>query len=274
MTALRLRDRELTLDRPLIVGILNVTPDSFSDGGRFLDPGDAIEHALVLAAQGADIVDVGGESTRPGAQPVDPRDEIRRVIPVIAAAVGHGVLISVDTRHPDVAREALAVGAHMINDVSGLRDPAMRRVAAEYDVPTVVMHMPVDDPATMQRHAVYDDVVAQVVDFLAASAETARRDGISQIIVDPGLGFGKTTAQNVEIIRHLDRVVDLGYPVLIGASRKRMIGELAGIAEPRNRDAGSLAVHLKAISNGARLVRTHDVAGHKQALDVWNTFGT
>ncbi len=274
MTALRLRDRELTVDRPLIVGILNVTPDSFSDGGRFLDPADAIEHALTLATQGADIVDVGGESTRPGAQPVDPRDEIRRVIPVIAAAVGRGLLISVDTRHPDVAREALAVGAHMINDVSGLRDPAMRRVAAEYDVPTVVMHMPVDDPRRMQRHAVYDDVVSQVVDFLAASAETARRDGISQIIVDPGLGFGKTTAHNVEIIRHLDRVVDLGYPVLIGASRKRMIGELAAIAEPRDRDAGSLAAHLKAISNGARLVRTHDVAGHKQALDVWNAFET
>ena len=270
MEPLRLRDRELALDHPLIVGILNVTPDSFSDGGRFLDPAHAVEHALLLSSEGADIIDVGGESTRPGAQPVDPNDELRRVIPVVSAAVEHGLVVSIDTRHAGVAREAVAVGAHIINDVSGLRDPRMRVVAAEFDVPAVVMHMPVNDPTTMQAHTDYHDVVTDVVRFLQQAATTAISDGISQVILDPGLGFGKTTTHNVELIRRLDELVALGFPVMIGASRKRMIGELAGIAQPRDRDAGSIAAHLTAISNGALLVRVHDVAGHKQAIDTWS----
>ena len=270
MEPLRLRDRELALDHPLIVGILNVTPDSFSDGGRFLDPAHAVEHALLLSSEGADIIDVGGESTRPGAQPVDPNDELRRVIPVVSAAVEHGLVVSIDTRHAGVAREAVGVGAHIINDVSGLRDPRMRVVAAEFDVPAVVMHMPVNDPTTMQAHTDYDDVVIDVVRFLQQAATTAISDGISQVILDPGLGFGKTTTHNVELIRRLDELVELGFPVMIGASRKRMIGELAGIAQPRDRDAGSIAAHLAAISNGALLVRVHDVAGHKQAIDTWS----
>ena len=272
MEPLRLRDRELALDHPLIVGILNVTPDSFSDGGRFLDPAHAVEHALLLSSEGADIIDVGGESTRPGAQPVDPNDELRRVIPVVSAAVEHGLVVSIDTRHAGVAREAVAVGAHIINDVSGLRDPRMREVAAEFGVPAVVMHMPVNDPTTIQAHTDYDDVVTDVVRFLQQAATTAISDGISQVILDPGLGFGKTTAHNVELIRRLDELVALGFPVMIGASRKRMIGELAGIAQPSDRDAGSIAAHLTAISNGALLVRVHDVAGHKQALDTWSAF--
>ncbi len=272
MEPLRLRDRELALDHPLIVGILNVTPDSFSDGGRFLNPAHAVEHALLLSSQGADIIDVGGESTRPGAQPVDPTDELRRVIPVISAAVEHGLVVSIDTRHALVARESVACGAHIINDVSGLRDPKMREVAAEFGVPAVVMHMPVDDPTTMQAHTSYSDVVTDVIRFLQLSATTALTEGVGQIILDPGLGFGKTTAHNVELIRRLDELAALGYPVLIGASRKRMIGELTGIAQPSDRDPGSIAIHLMAVDNGALLVRVHDVAGHKQALDTWSAF--
>ena len=251
----------MSFERVRLMGIVNVTPDSFSDGGRFLAVDDAVEHVARLVAEGADIVDIGGESTRPGAQPVNVDDELSRVLPVIERVAGLGVPISVDTRHAAVAEAAIDVGAVMINDISGLRDRAMRAVAVCHQVPVVVMHMPIDDPATMQLHTDYIDVVG----------ERALTDGVPQVIIDPGIGFGKTTEQSLELVRRLDELVELGYPVLVGASRKGFIGQLTSVDDPADRLAGTLAVHLAAVARGASLLRVHDVAAHRQALDVWES---
>jgi dihydropteroate synthase len=253
----------------VVVGVLNVTPDSFSDGGRFSEPDLAIEHGLRMWAEGAGIVDVGGESTRPGAAPVDIETESARVVPVVRALADAGVAVSIDTRHAEVAAAAVEAGAVIINDVSGLRSEAMRRVAAGAGVAVVIMHSPVDDPATMQRHAVYDDVVHDVLTFLRAQAERALDEGIVGVIVDPGIGFGKGTEHNLEIVRRLDEIVALGYPVLVGASRKRFIGEITGVEAADQRIAGTLAVHLAALDRGARILRAHDVAEHVQAVRMW-----
>jgi dihydropteroate synthase len=261
----------LSLDRVRLMGIVNVTPDSFSDGGRFLAVDDAVEHVARLITEGADIVDVGGESTRPGAAPVGVDDELHRILPVIERAAVLGVPISIDTRHAAVAEAAIAAGAVMINDISGLRDRAMRAVAVCHQVPVVVMHMPTDDPATMQLHTEYGDVVGDVRRFLAEQTERALADGVPQVVVDPGIGFGKTAAQNLELVRRLDEIADLGHPVLVGASRKRFIGDLTAVDEPADRLAGTLAVHLAAVSHGATLLRVHDVAAHRQALDAWES---
>jgi dihydropteroate synthase len=257
----------------LLMGVVNVTPDSFSDGGRYYHLDAAVAHGLRLVAEGADIVDVGGESTRPGAEPVPADEEIRRVVPVVRDLRSAGVAVSIDTRHAAVAEAAVAAGACLVNDVSGLRDPAMRAVAARYDVPAVAMHMPVDDPATMQQHTDYVDVVADVVGFLRDHAALALTEGVPLVIVDPGIGFGKTVEQNLELIRRLDELVALGHPVLLGASRKRFIGVLTGVEEPEQRVAGTLAVHLAGVQRGARIVRAHDVAAHRQALTMWGHFG-
>jgi dihydropteroate synthase len=256
-------------DAVLLMGIVNVTPDSFSDGGQFLDHDLAVAHGLQLAAQGADIVDVGGESTRPGAAPIDEADEERRVVPVVRRLAAEGLAVSIDTRHAAVADAAVAAGACVINDVTGLRDPAMRTVAATRSVPAVVMHMPVTDPAVMQQHTGYADVVGEVRAFLETHAALAIDAGVPRVMIDPGIGFGKT-AQNIELVRQLEALVDLGYPVLIGASRKRFIGELGGAERADERGPGTLAVHLAAVANGARLVRAHDVAAHRQALALWH----
>jgi dihydropteroate synthase len=261
----------LSLDRVRLMGIVNVTPDSFSDGGRFLAVDDAVEHVARLVEEGADIIDVGGESTRPGAEPVSVDDELSRILPVVERVVGLGVPISVDTRHAAVAEAAIDVGAVMINDISGLRDRAMRAVAVCHQVPVVLMHMPIDDPATMQLHTDYDDVVSDVCAFLVAQTERALADGVPQIVVDPGIGFGKTTEQSLELVRRLHEIVELGHPVLVGASRKGFIGHLTSIDDPADRLAGSLAVHLAAVARGACLLRVHDVAAHRQALDVWES---
>ena len=261
--------RALTGEAVLLMGIVNVTPDSFSDGGRFLDHDRAVAHGLALAAEGADIVDVGGESTRPGAEPIDEAEEERRVIPVVRRLAAAGLAVSIDTRHHAVADAAVTAGACVVNDVSGLRDPAMREVAAARSVPAVVMHMPVADPAVMQQHTGYADVVGDVCAFLAAHAALALDAGVPQVMIDPGIGFGKTTAQNIELVRQLHVLVDLGHPVMIGASRKRFIGELGGVERADERMPGTLAVHLAAVSRGARLVRAHDVAAHHQALALW-----
>jgi dihydropteroate synthase len=266
---LRLGARSLSLERVLLMGIVNVTPDSFSDGGRFLAVNDAVEHVARLVAEGADIVDIGGESTRPGAQPVSIDDELNRILPVVERASGLGVPISVDTRHAAVAEAAIDAGAVMINDISGLRDRAMRAVAVCHQVPVVVMHMPHDDPATMQLHTDYVDVVDAVRTFLRHQTARALTDGVPQIVVDPGIGFGKTTAQSLELVRRLDEIVALGHPVLVGASRKGFIGQLTSIDDPADRLAGTLAVHLAAVRRGASLLRVHDVAAHRQALDMW-----
>lgn len=269
MFDLRLPTATLSLDRPIVMGIVNVTPDSFSDGGKFHDARRAIEHGVSLCSEGAAIVDVGGESTRSGAEPVDVDEELRRVIPVIAGLVAQQVIVSVDTRHALVAERALEHGASIINDVSGLRDPAMRSVAAGYGVPVVIMHMPVDDPATMQQHARYGDVVVEVAEFLHRQVALARASGVEQIIVDPGIGFGKTTIHNLELIRRLDEIAALGYPVMVGVSRKRFIGEITGTDKPDARLPGSLTAHLASLDRGAQIVRVHDVAEHVQALRMW-----
>jgi len=260
-------------DAVLLMGVVNVTPDSFSDGGLFYELDAAVAHGLQLAREGADIVDVGGESTRPGAAPVPPEEELRRVLPVVRDLTSAGIAVSIDTRHAFVAEAAVTAGACVVNDVSGLRDPAMRAVAARHAVPAVAMHMPVDDPATMQQHTDYADVVAEVVSFLRDHAALALAEGVPTVIVDPGIGFGKTAEQNVQLVRHLDELVALGHPVLVGASRKRFIGVLGGAERPEDRVPGTLAVHLAGVQRGARIIRAHDIAAHRQALAMWRHVG-
>ncbi|WP_457638211.1 dihydropteroate synthase [Oceanithermus sp.] len=250
------------------MGILNVTPDSFSDGGRYDRVEAALDRARQMLAEGADLIDVGAESTRPGAAPVPAEEEMRRLLPVLEALLPLGVPLSVDTRKPEVAAEALALGAHLLNDVGGLRDPRMTRLAARYRVPVVIMHSPVDDPQTMMAHAVYDDVVAEVSAFLRRQTEAALAAGVPQVVLDPGFGFGKRLDHNLELLRRLNEIVALGHPVLVGLSRKRTIGELTGVMDPAKRVCGSVAAHLAAIRRGARLVRVHDVAAHAEALAV------
>lgn len=249
-----------------LMGVVNTTPDSFSDGGLYVTEDAAVAHARQLAADGAFVVDIGGESTRPGADVVPLDVELARTIPVIERIAGDGnVLVSVDTRKPQVAAAALAAGAHLVNDVGGLRDPAMVEVCAAAGVPAVVMHMR-GDPATMQDDPQYDDVVAEVVDWLIAQATMAIASGVPSVIIDPGIGFGKTVEHNVALFRALpltDR-----YPVLIGASRKRTIQQLAHLDAGADRDVGSVAAHLYAAHRGAAMVRVHDVAGHRQAFAV------
>ncbi|MCR6496776.1 dihydropteroate synthase [Thermomonas sp. S9] len=263
--------RLLTLDRPRVMGIVNVTPDSFSDGGAHADPEAAIAHGLRLVEEGADILDVGGESTRPGAAPVPVEEELRRVLPVIAGLAARvDVPISIDTRHAEVMRAAVAAGAGMINDVQALRGEGALEAAAELGVPVVLMHMQ-GQPRDMQDAPHYDDVVGEVHRFLAERIFACEMAGIARrnLVVDPGFGFGKTTAHNLQLLAQLRRFTELGVPVLAGLSRKRSIGELTGREDPRARTAGSLAAHLIAAQHGAMLVRTHDVAPTVDALKVW-----
>lgn len=255
------------------MGVLNLTPDSFSDGGRYATPQAALEHARRMVAEGADLLDVGGESTRPGADPVSAEEEKRRVLPVLEALLPLGVPLSIDTRKPEVAAEALALGAHLLNDVTGLRDERMAALAARHGVPAVVMHMPVPDPTTMQQHARYADVVGEVRAFLQAQAHKALRAGVPQVALDPGIGFGKTLEHNLELIRRLDELAALGHPVLLGASRKRFIGALTGVEAAAERVMGTVAAHLFGVSRGARLLRVHDVKAHREALAVWEALG-
>ena len=245
--------------RPLVMGVLNVTPDSFSDGGRFLDPEAAIAHGLRLAAEGADVVDVGGESTRPGAPEVPLATERSRVVPVVAALAPH-VRVSVDTRKGEVAEAAIEAGATLVNDVSA----ALAPVAAAASVGWVAMHMR-GTPANMQDDPHYDDVVAEVAAFLADRARAAVELGVEEVWIDPGIGFGKTAAHNVSLLRHLRVLVALGFPVLVGTSRKSFLGALAGGAPPDDRLEGSLASAVWAMTQGAAMVRVHDVAATVQA---------
>lgn len=254
---------------PKVMGIVNVTPDSFSDGGRFLDSAAAVAHGLELFAEGASIVDVGGESTRPGAAPVEIDEEIRRVVPVIEQLAGHG-RVSVDTRKPEVARAAVAAGATLINDVSA----ALWSVAADLGVGWVAMHMQ-GEPATMQVDPTYTDVVSEVCSFLEQRAAQAERAGVSEIWIDPGFGFGKTVEHNLDLLAHLDQVVALGRPVLVGTSRKATLGRLLadsdGVAEPvdpEDRLAGSIASEVWAMHLGAAMIRAHDVRAAVQAARV------
>ncbi|MBV8302973.1 MAG: dihydropteroate synthase [Acidimicrobiia bacterium] len=241
------------------MGVLNVTPDSFSDGGRWVDPEAAVAHGLAMAADGADVVDVGGESTRPGAAEVPADEEMRRVVPVVAA-LAPSVRVSVDTRKPEVADAALDAGASIVNDVSA----SLFEVAAAHGAAWVAMHMR-GTPATMQQQVDYDDVVGEVREFLVARAAKARAAGVSEVWIDPGLGFAKTADHNLSLLRRLDELVATDYPVLVGASRKSFIGRLTGEAPAGDRLQGSLALAVWAMQRGAAMVRVHDVRATAQA---------
>lgn len=252
------------------MGVLNVTPDSFSDGGRFLAPDAALAHAREMAREGAAWIDVGGESTRPGARPVGDEEELRRVLPVVEALVDEGLRVSIDTRHAAVARAAVAAGAAMINDVSA----SLGQVAAELGVAWVAMHAQ-GEPATMQDSPRYDDVVAEVLHHLTARAEAARAAGVPEVWIDPGIGFGKTDAHNLALIGRLDAFVASGFPVLVGTSRKGTLGRLLGASdgtrEPaplHDRIEGSLATATWAMTCGVAMVRAHDVRATVQAAQV------
>lgn len=264
----------LALDRPRIMGILNVTPDSFSDGGLHATLPAALAAARAMAEAGADILDIGGESTRPGADPVPLADEIARTAPVIAAlrAEGFALPISIDTRNAAVAAAALDAGADLVNDVSALRhDPQSLALAAARAVPVCLMHA-LGDPKTMQEAPAYDDVLLDVLDMLDARVATAEAAGIprERILVDPGIGFGKTVAHNLALVRSLAAFHGLGCPILFGASRKRFIGTLADAPFARERVPGSLAVALEALRQGAQVLRVHDVRETRQAVALWH----
>ncbi|HEX6039101.1 dihydropteroate synthase [Longimicrobium sp.] len=267
----RIGGRVLALDRPLVMGILNVTPDSFSDGGRFHALDAAVRRARQMADEGADLLDLGGESTRPGATPVSADEEAARVVPVLRALRDALDLpLSVDTRKADVARAALDAGAHVVNDVSGLADPAMAGVVASTDAGLVLMHMR-GTPDTMQSLTDYGDVVDDVAAELQPSLARADAAGIARdrVVLDPGIGFAKTGAQNLELIAGLGRLrARLGRPVLLGASRKAFIGALLGGIPAAERDAGTVGACVAGLARGARIFRVHDVRGARQALDV------
>ena len=264
------RGRRLLLDQPRIAGIVNVTPDSFSDGGEHAGAAGAIAYGLRLAEEGADLLDVGGESTRPGAQPVSIEEELRRVIPVIEALAARCALpIAVDTSKPEVMRAAIAAGAGMINDVCALRRPGALEAAAELGVPVCLMHMQ-GEPGSMQGDPHYDDVVGEVHRFLTDRVFACELAGVprGRVLVDPGFGFGKTLAHNLALLGALERFRGLGAGLLVGLSRKVMIGALTGREAPRDRAVGSAAAALIAAQRGADVVRVHDVAATRDALRV------
>lgn len=252
----------------LVMGIVNVTPDSFSDGGRYFDSGRALAHAWELIEQGADILDIGGESSRPGSDPVSIEEELRRLVPVVQALAGVcGVPLSIDTTKPEVAEECLRLGARIVNDIAGLRDPEMMRVTARHDAAAVIMHMR-GTPKTMQSEPLYADLIAEVKQFLAERVSAARASGVRDIAVDPGIGFGKTAAHNFEILRRLDEFQSIGCPVLVGPSRKSFLGSLMGQQETGGRLEGTLAAAVISAMKGASVVRVHDVAACRRALQV------
>lgn len=266
----RLRSTFVTnREHTLIVGVVNVTPDSFSDGGDFFEMDEAIAHGRLLAAQGADIVDVGGESTRPGAAPVSADRECSRVVPVVRALADEGIIVSVDTTKATVAAEAVAAGAEIVNDISGLSDPEMAAVVADSGAGIVLMHMQ-GTPRTMQIDPQYEDVVAEVGDWLSAMAESAELSGIAhdRICLDPGIGFGKTIIHNLRLLGDLRTLTSIGYPLLLGASRKSFIGAIAGIPAARDRDVATAAATAFGVAAGVIGVRVHDVPGNRQSARV------
>jgi len=253
----------------IVMGVLNVTPDSFSDGGKFFDTDKAIKHGLQMAADGAAIIDVGGESTRPGAEPISIEEQIKRVIPVIEALANKiNIPISIDTYNYEVTKAALNAGAAMLNDITALSDERMGKLAAEQQVPVVLMHMQ-GAPATMQAEPKYEDVVSEVLEFLSKRAKRAEKFGIpkERIFIDPGIGFGKTLEHNLELLRNIHKFVATGYRVCIGTSRKSFIGKLTGKENPANRIFGTAATVALCVAAGVSIVRVHDVA---EMVDVVN----
>jgi dihydropteroate synthase len=251
------------------MGIINVTPDSFSDGGLFSDTARAVEQGLRLMEEGAAMLDIGGESTRPGATPVGEAEELKRVIPVIEQLAGGPVPLSIDTRHPAVMKQALAAGASLVNDVNGLRAPGALEICAEARAAVCIMHMQ-GDPLTMQLNPTYENVVSEVQGFLLVQAQRAEGMGIAResIMLDPGFGFGKTKAHNLQLLRQLDQLAALGYPILAGLSRKSVLGAIAG-GKPGDRLVSSVVAGLAAVQRGAWMLRAHDVKATLEALSVW-----
>lgn len=263
----------LPVGRPALMGILNVTPDSFSDGGQFESTASAVDHALRMVDEGADLIDVGGESTRPGASAVSLSDELRRVMPVVEALASRGIVVSVDTSKSEVARAALAAGAQVVNDVTAFRDSLMASVCASAGCMVCLMHMQ-GEPRTMQATPQYGDVVEEVRSFLLSAARGAEAAGIARdrIWIDPGIGFGKTVAHNLTLLRRLDRFVDTGYPVLLGVSRKSFLGKV-GMSEGQILPVGerlpaTLAAQVIGQLAGVRIIRAHDVAEARRAIDL------
>jgi dihydropteroate synthase len=264
-------DRVLGPD-PVLMGVLNVTPDSFSDGGEFFSKEVAAARAGAMLEEGAEIIDVGGESTRPGSDPVSPEEEARRVIPVVQGILAEhpDTIVSIDTYRSETAGSALEAGVRIVNVVTALRgDPRMARVVAEARCPVILMHV-LGEPKTMQHDPRYGDVVREVRDFLAERAEHAIAEGVEpeKIIVDPGIGFGKTLDHNLALLYHLDELVELGFPVLVGTSRKSFIGRITGVEETRDRVFGTVAANVIAYERGATLFRVHDVQANREALAV------
>lgn len=263
----------LDSERPLIMGILNVTPDSFSDGGFYVDPERAVQAGVRMVEEGADLIDVGGESTRPGSEPVPVQEQITRVVPVIRRlrdAVPDRIAISVDTTRVEVAQAALSVGADWINDISaGRDDPEMFPLVASRGVSIVLMHMQ-GTPKTMQNHPSYRDVVEEVIAFLLERARAAEQAGIPRtgIVLDPGIGFGKRRDDNLRLLAHLGKLVDTGYPILLGTSRKRFMGSICGEADPRALASATVATTALGVASGVRIFRVHDVWQNRQAADV------
>ena len=258
---------KLSFEKTTVMGILNVTPDSFSDGGLFYNTNNAVEHAKQMVRDGAQIIDIGGESTSPGSAPISQKEELKRVKPVIKCLLREtDVPISIDTYKPEVAEECLKLGAHMINDITGLSNKNMLKIVKKYGVPVIVMHMK-GNPKTMQKNPQYKDVIVDIKKFLKDRITKARKAGIKDLIVDPGIGFGKTTEHNLQIIKRLSEFKELDCPILIGPSRKSFIGHISGL--PLNeRLEGTLAAIAISVMNGANIVRVHDVKECVRALQI------
>ena len=271
---LRCGNFQFDLSRPLVMGIVNVTPDSFSDGGQHFQHDAALAHAQHLIAEGADIIDIGGESTRPGARPVGVQEELDRVLPIIEGLRGAPAPISVDTCKPQVMQAAIAAGAQMVNDINALQGAAAMNAVAAGNVAVCLMHKQ-GNPQTMQTQPQYQNVVAEISEFLRERIAAAEAAGIGRerIVIDPGFGFGKTLAHNLDLLRHLDKLRELGVPVLAGLSRKSMLGALTG-REAGDRVMASVAAALIAVQRGASIVRVHDVRETVDALKIWNAVNT
>ncbi|MEX0770853.1 MAG: dihydropteroate synthase [Balneolaceae bacterium] len=266
------RNKSIDLADPKIMGVLNTTPDSFSDGGLFVSQKDALERIGQMVEEGADIIDVGGESTRPGADPVSPAEEMNRVLPIIEKAAERfgDVLLSVDTTKYEVARAALEAGVHIVNDISGLqKEPRLAGLCAEYSAGYVLMHSQ-GDPQTMQKNPRYDDVISDLKHYFKNQMALALNAGLQTLILDPGIGFGKTLEHNLKIIANLDKFTEFGYPILVGASRKSMIGELLGGRPVDDRLTGTIAVHYHSLIMGAKMLRVHDVKEAKDSIRIFN----
>lgn len=270
--SLKLRNLTLSLDAPVVMGILNATPDSFSDGGDYDSVDKAFERIQKMVEQGAEIIDIGGESTRPGSDPVSDSEELDRVMPILEKAISAfpNTLFSSDTTKYTVAKAALEAGVHMINDVSGLaKEPRLTNLCAQYKAGYVLMHSK-GDPKTMQKNPVYEDVVAEISDYFKEKISVLKQSGVESIILDPGLGFGKTLLHNLQIVRELRNFLTFGYPILVGASRKSMIGQILGNRNTDGRLTGTVALHYHTLLQGVKILRVHDVQEAFDSIQVFN----